>query len=564
MRGSHNGRLIPVNFSQAPFVGVDPEKAQAAYDRIAGLTAKQAKKVTAEMLAEDGSFPGGGVALVGEPRPTDQMVKFYEKGDRPLEFVPTRQWFIRILEHKDALLAQGEKIQWHPPYMRTRYDHWVEGLNQDWCISRQRYFGVPFPVWYPVGDDGEPVFNRPIFASNDALPVDPQYDCPPGYDESQRNVPGGFTGDPDVMDTWATSSLTPQIQSHWGIDDERHAKLFPMDVRPQSHEIIRTWAFYTIVKAWMHSNEVPWHHVVISGWILDPDRKKMSKSKGNVVTPEDLLDDWTADGVRYWASRARLGTDTAYDPSVFKVGKRLVNKVFNASRFVLMQLERAGEPFPGVTEISQPLDLALVDRLRTTITQATTAFEAFDYATALQVAEDGFWNFCDHYLELVKLRSYSEEDTPERRSAMAALSWGLKTFLRLLAPFLPYVTEEVWSWAFAEEQGRERSIHTAAWPVIDEVADVPRPDRDGVYDAAIELLAAIRGAKTTAQKSLRWPVARLEILGPEDYRNALDLVLDDVLRAGHVDPEAVTVSDGPSPEGSSFTVTVELAEEQPE
>ncbi len=559
-----NGRLVPVDFSQEPFVGVDPERAQAAYDRIAGLTANQAKKTTAEMLAEEGSFPGGGVALVGEPRPTDQTVKFYEKGDRPLEFVPTRQWFIRILEHKAALLAQGEKIQWHPSHMRTRYDHWVEGLNQDWCISRQRYFGVPFPVWYPVGDDGEPQFDRPIFASKDLLPVDPQYDCPPGYDESRRNVPGGFTGDPDVMDTWATSSLTPQIQSHWGIDAERHAKLFPMDVRPQSHEIIRTWAFYTIVKAWMHSNEVPWHHVVISGWILDPDRKKMSKSKGNVVTPEDLLDDWTADGVRYWAARARLGTDTAYDPSVFKVGKRLVNKVFNASRFVLMQLERAGESLPGVDEISQPLDLALVDRLRTTIAQATTAFEGFDYATALQVAEDGFWNFCDHYLELVKLRSYSEEDTPERRSAMAALSWGLKTFLRLLAPFLPFVTEEVWSWVFAAEEGRERSIHTAAWPAVDEVDGVPRPDRDGAYDAAIELLAAIRGAKTTAQKSLRWPVARLEISGPEDYRNALDVVLDDVLRAGHVDPEAVAVSDGPSPEGSSFTVTVELAEEQPE
>ena len=265
------------------------------------------------------------------------------------------------------------------------------------------------------------------------------------------------------------------------------------------------------------------------------------------------------------AKRLKLDQDPQVQLGLKKIlARHLVNKVFNASRFVLMQLERAGESLPGVDEISQPLDLALVDRLRTTIAQATTAFEGFDYATALQVAEDGFWNFCDHYLELVKLRSYSEEDTPERRSAMAALSWGLKTFLRLLAPFLPFVTEEVWSWVFAAEEGRERSIHTAAWPAVDEVDGVPRPDRDGAYDAAIELLAAIRGAKTTAQKSLRWPVARLEILGPEDYRNALDLVLDDVLRAGHVDPEAVTVSDGPSPEGSSFTVTVELAEEQPE
>lgn len=561
-----NGRLVPVAFGQTPFESVDSHAAQMAYDQIAGLTAKQAKIKTAVLLAEEGSFPGGGIALAGDLRPTDQMVKFYEKGDRPLEFVPTRQWFIKILKHKEALLAQGKKIQWHPAHMRTRYDHWVEGLNQDWCISRQRYFGVPFPVWYPVGSDGEPVFDQPIFAASDSLPIDPQYDCPPGFDEGSRDQPGGFTGDPDVMDTWATSSLTPQIQSHWGVDDERHEKLFPMDVRPQSHEIIRTWAFYTIVKAWMHSNEVPWHHVVVSGWILDPDRKKMSKSKGNVVTPENLLDEWTADGIRYWAARARLGTDTAFDPSVFKVGKRLVNKVFNASRFVLMQLDKddGKTALPGVEHITEQLDLALVDRLRKTFTQATKAFEAFDYATALQVAEDDFWNFCDHYLELVKLRSYSEEDTKERRSATAALTWGLRTFLRLLAPFLPFVTEEVWSWAFASADGRDRSVHTSAWPCVEEVTSVDLPEHENVFEAAVELLAAIRGAKTVAQKSLKWPVAGLEIVGPEQDRKALQLVLDDVLRAGHVDPEAVTVIEGPSPEGARFTVRVDLAEEMPE
>ncbi len=562
-----NGRIVPVTFGEAPFESVDVAVAQAAYDQIAGLTAKQAKKKSAELLAEEETFPGGGEALVGEARQTDQMVKFYEKGDRPLEFVPTRQWFVKILEHKETLLAQGEKIQWHPAHMRTRYDHWVEGLNQDWCISRQRYFGVPFPVWYRVGADGEPLFDEAVYASVESLPVDPQYDVPPGFEEAQRDVPGGFTGDPDVMDTWATSSLSPQIQSHWGVDEKRHESLFPMDVRPQSHEIIRTWAFYTIVKAWMHSNNIPWRHVVISGWILDPDRKKMSKSKGNVVTPEGLLDDWTADGVRYWAARARLGTDTAYDPSVFKVGKRLVNKVFNASRFVLLQLERAGGEegtLPGVDTITEPLDLAFVDRLRGTVDGATRAFEAFDYATALQVAEDGFWQFCDHYLELVKLRSYAEEDSVERRSAMAALTLGLRTFLRLLAPFLPFVTEEVWSWRFASREGRERSIHTAPWPVVGEVDVVARPQHEEVYGSAVELLAAIRGAKTKAQKSLRWPVTRLEIVGPEKLRAALETVLQDVLRAGHVAEDAVVMVDGPSPEGSRFAVTVELADEMPE
>jgi valyl-tRNA synthetase len=335
-----------------------------------------------------------------------------------------------------------------------------------------------------------------------------------------------------------------------------------MDIRPQAHDIIRTWAFYTIVKAWMHEGEVPWHHVVLSGWILDPDRKKMSKSKGNVVTPEAIIDEFSADGVRYWAARARLGTDTAYDPSVFKVGKRLVTKVFNASRFVLMQLDRvAGQgEVPGPEAIREPLDVALVDRLRTVIEQATRAFDAFDYAAALQVTEEAFWNFCDHYLELVKLRSYAEEDSLERRSAIAALAWGLRSFLRLLAPFLPYVTEEVWSWRFSGD-GRERSVHTAAWPILAEVAVVAVPEVHGTFDAAVEVLTKIRGTKTTAQKSLRWPVARLAITGPEAQRAALAPVLDDVLRAGNVVTGGVSQSDGESPAGERFAVTVELAAE---
>jgi valyl-tRNA synthetase len=203
----------------------------------------------------------------------------------------------------------------------------VEGLNLDWCISRQRYFGVPFPVWYPLDAQGECKFDEPIFAKPEQLPVDPMSFVPDGYTEEQRGQPNGFAGDPDVMDTWATSSLTPQIISHWSLDEKRHEKLFPMDIRPQSHEIIRTWAFYTIVKAWIHNNDIPWKHVVISGWILDPDRKKMSKSVGNVVTPHHLLEDYSSDGVRYWAARARLGADTAFDEGVLKVGKKLTTKL---------------------------------------------------------------------------------------------------------------------------------------------------------------------------------------------------------------------------------------------
>jgi valyl-tRNA synthetase len=554
-----DGRIVPASIGEAPFESADVELAQKTHGELVGLYISKAKKRVAELLAEDGSLPGWpGPALAGEARPTDQIVKFYEKGDRPLEFVPTRQWFVRVLEHRDALLAQGDKIQWHPSHMKTRYTHWVEGLNQDWCISRQRYFGVPFPVWYPVAADGEPDFDRPIYAETDLLPVDPLTDTAPGFSEDQRNQPGGFCAEPDVMDTWATSSLTPQIQSFWGIDPKRHAKLFPMDIRPQAHDIIRTWAFYTIVKAWMHEGEIPWHHVVLSGWILDPDRKKMSKSKGNVVTPDDLLVEWSSDAVRYWAARARLGTDTAFDPGVFKVGKRLAMKVFNASRFVLMQLD--GADSPGPKDVAEPLDLALVERMRAVTIQATRAFDAFDYTAALKVIEESFWHFCDHYLELVKLRSYSDDDTPARRSAQAALGLGLNTYLRLLAPFLPFVTDEAWSWKFAGE-GRSRSVHTAPWPDTAEFDGIPAPAAEGGFEAAVEVMTAIRGAKTVAQKSLKWPVASLEIRGPEAAREALAPVMDDILRAGNVTEGGLTLEDGAAPDDGRFVINVTLAEE---
>jgi valyl-tRNA synthetase len=311
----------------------------------------------------------------------------------------------------------------------------------------------------------------------------------------------------------------------------------------------------------MHEGEIPWRHVVLSGWILDPDRKKMSKSKGNVVTPDDLLVEWSSDAVRYWAARARLGTDTAFDPGVFKVGKRLAMKVFNASRFVIMQVDAAGGEVPGPEHIADPLDLALIERLRSVTGQATRYFEAFDYASALQVIEESFWQFCDHYLELVKLRSYSDEDTPGRRSALAALGLGLNTYLRLLAPFQPFVTEEVWSWSFAGE-GRARSVHTSAWPTAGEFEAVPRPAVEGTFEAAVEVMTAIRGAKTVAQKSLRWPVASLEIAGPEAARDSLAPVIDDILRAGNVADGALALSDGEPSEGERFAITVVLGEEQ--
>jgi valyl-tRNA synthetase len=563
-----DGRIVAADYGTEPWPSRDPERARAAHAELVGKTVEQARRRIVELLAEPGSAASGdGAAMVGEPRPVEHPVKFYEKGDRPLEFLPARQWFVRILDVKDELLEQGRRIQWHPPHMRARYEHWVEGLNQDWCVSRQRFAGVAFPVWYPVGDDGTADYDHPILATPDQLPVDPLSAPPPGRSEEERGKPGGFVGDPDVMDTWATSSLTPQILSGWGRDPELHRKLFPMDLRPQSHEIIRTWAFYTIVKAWMHEDTIPWRHIMISGWGLDPDRQKMSKSKGNVVTPTQLFHEHSADAYRYWAARNRLGTDTMYDPEVVRVGKRLATKLFNASRFVLSQLDRVGADYSrvAVEEIREELDLAFVADLRTLVARVTAAFDELDYSLPLQATEELFWRFCDDFVELVKVRSYDEQNTPERRSATAALHLGLHVFLRLLAPFLPYVTEEIWSWRFAgagaEAPGAASSIHRAPWPAVAEMAAAAEPAAPESFAVAAEVLGRIRGAKTREKKNLRWPVSGLRVWGSNDARRALVAVLPDVLRAGVVADAALELGEGAVEEGQRLGVEVMLAKE---
>lgn len=517
-----NGCLVDVAWGETPFVTEDAKMAQENYAQLTGSFVKKAQKQIVELLQADG-------ALVKEPEAISHPVKFYEKGDSPIEFIPTRQWFIKILDHKKELLEQGRKIEWHPAFMKSRYDNWVEGLNQDWCISRQRYFGVPFPVWYPLNASGEPNYDAPIYASKEQLPCDPQIDCPAGFSEEQRHQANGFMADPDVMDTWATSSLTPQLMSHWTLDETKHASVFPYDIRPQSHEIIRTWAFYTIAKAWMHEGQIPWKHVAISGWVLDPDRKKMSKSKGNVVTPSHLLEEFSADAVRYWATKAKLGSDTAFDEGVFGIGKKLVTKLFNASKFVMMQIAEADTL--SVSDITEPLDRAQVDELRELIAFSTKAFDKLDYAAVLEKSESSFWKFCDHYIELVKVRAYREEDEAKKRSAQATLEYSLKTYLRLLAPFIPYITDEVWSWRFSSESS---SIHRATWPELSETESLDR-EPVSTLNLAIDILSEVRGAKTQAQKGMKHPVEKLEVVLPEAELTVFQTISDDCIRAGSIE-----------------------------
>ncbi len=535
-----DGRLAPVEFGSDGWPSLAVGPANAAYGALAGKTVREAQKRIVELLRDPGASASGDAQppLVAEPRALEHPVKFYEKGDRPLEFITTRQWFVRILEHKQELVEAGVKVQWHPDFMGLRFRNWTENLNLDWCISRQRFFGVPFPVWYAVAEDGSTDFARPLVADEKSLPVDPTTDVPPGYQESQRDQPGGFRGEEDIFDTWFTSSLTPQIATGWFEAPERHRRLFPMDLRPQSHEIIRTWAFYTIAKALLHEGTIPWRHVAISGWVLDPDRKKMSKSKGNVITPMHLLDQYGADAVRYWSLAARLGTDTAFDEKVLKVGRRLVTKVFNASKYVLSQSAPEGP-------VTHPLDRAFLARLGETVARATASFDELDYAGALDTVERFFWaGFTDNYLELVKARARSEVDPAGRVSAVAALQQGLRVLLRLLAPYLPYVTEEVWSWGFSTSPG-PRSIHRAPWPAASEFAEPGASAAAGsAFAAACALLEVVRRAKSAAGATVGRHLKRLQVAASPRIVALLRPCAGDLAAAARVEGEVLLAREG--------------------
>ncbi len=526
-----NGRLVDVEFGQGVFESTQPERANQYYAELKGKNVNQAQKRIVELLRDPaGSATGNGAPLQGEPESIEHPVKFYEKGDRPLEYLPTRQWFARLMDQKAELVKKGEEIHWHPPFMAARFRDWTENLGLDWCLSRQRYFGVPIPVWYSLDGEGEPDYGRPLVADLHDMPVDPTVDVPAGFTEDQRGAPNGFTADPDVFDTWFTSSLTPQISSHWGLDEERHQKLFPADVRPQAHDIIRTWAFYTVAKAHLHEGALPWHNVMVSGWILDPDRKKMSKSKGNVTTPLPLLEQYGADAGRYWAASARLGSDTAFDEKVWKIGKRLVTKLFNAGKFVLSQ-EAEARP------ISNELDRAFVFRLRELVEDCTRNFEGYGYAHSLQVTETFFWtHFTDTYLELAKSRARAFQDGAqgaealESGSAVASLRLGLSVLLRLFAPVLPYITEEVWSWVFAGETGH-LSIHTAPWPGQDDFVDVLAPANPESFELALAAHAVINKAKADAEVSMGRAVEQMAFVANAKTHARLAPVVRDVMAA---------------------------------
>jgi valyl-tRNA synthetase len=413
-------------------------------------------------------------------------------------------------------------------------EQWIDGLSWDWCISRQRYFGVPFPIWYSkrAGEEG-----KVIVASPDQLPVNPLVDLPEGYSKDE------IIPEADVMDTWATSSVSPQLNSkaitnEYAVDYKRHQSLFPADLRPQAHEIIRTWAFYTMVKAYLHENTVPWKNLMISGWCLAADKSKMSKSKGNVITPVDMIEDKGADVVRFWASTSRLGADTAYSEDVLKVGRKLVTKLWNATRFAALHLEKIKqEPTTAALEvasgiISQPLDLWILTQLHHAVAKATKEFERYEYCNAREVAEGFFWNdFCDNYLELVKVRVYGEAadiSEADQRSAIHTIYHCLDGILRLFAPIVPHITEELYLHIFETKAACfGGSIHGRnTWPVAADYPADATAQKQGA--SCISILNTIRKMKAERNVSLKWPLEWVAITKGEGEINLPEGILKDL------------------------------------
>ncbi len=562
-----------------------PVRLQAIKDRLTGLKIKEAREIMLEALKYYG--------CLAKQTDITHSVKFAERSGAPLEILVTPQWFVKVLDKKQELLEKINQCEWRPDFMKLRAEQWVNGLSWDWCISRQRFFGVPFPVWYVKDASKKDLDAKTIVASPEQLPVNPLSDLPLGYKLKKKMEDGSFlatcvddgkdyivTPDFDVMDTWATSSVSPQINSHainaeFKVSDiSRHEKLFPFDLRPQAHEIIRTWAFYTIVKAHLHEEQIPWQNLMISGWCLASDKTKMSKSKGNVVTPVELIVDKGADAVRYWASTSRLGTDTAFSEDLLKIGKKLVNKLWNASIFSSQHFGKLREnPTTAASDISsgkiaEPLDRWIISRLNKTIAKATQKFDEYEYADARSAIEDFFWNdLCDNYLELVKVRSYGELcDEKKRDSAIYTLYHVLEAVLRLFAPFVPHITEELYSKIYQEKFKDIKSIHSRGnWPDANSYPADVKSEKLGI--ATVSILNAVRKLKSEQKVSIKHPINNLLIMpskaGSEDIKTTeLESVFFDLAKTTSSEKVELSesISSGIKSEDGMFVVEAILAD----
>ncbi len=525
-----------------------------------GRTIKQAKDSVIESLKEQN--------LLLKQETIKRAVKCAERSGVPIEILVVPQWFVKILDKKELLKAKASECNWFPEYMKVRIDQWIDGLQWDWCISRQRFFGVKFPVWY-VKKPHDPGFGEPVVADIDQLPVDPLQSPPKGYENYKLVIQSGkfyhytatkdgqeysITPETDIMDTWATSSISPQlsskgISSEISFDKQRHEKLFPADLRPQAHEIIRTWAFYTLVKSTLHQNSIPWKNLMISGWCLAADKTKMSKSKGNIVTPTSLIEEKGSDIVRYWASTSHLGADTAYSEEVFKIGQKLITKLFNAAKFASMNFAILDENTKQ-ENITEAADLWILSRLQQTVKRATEEFEKFEYARAREAIEEFFWrDFCDNYLEICKVRSYGlaaeklagvelndsqkTEILAKQQSSILTLKICLNTLLKVFAPFIPHICDEIYSAIFAEEFEKVGSINARGnWPKLGDEFFNSKFFEMG--EAALAVIFEVRKFKSEQNISMKTTVKKIVVNSEKDL-SAIASDLKNVCNAEEVE-----------------------------
>ncbi|MFP8891434.1 valine--tRNA ligase [Natrialbaceae archaeon A-CW2] len=485
-----------------------------------GMHTEEARDAIVEDLEEAG--------YLRDRREIVHDVGVHERCDTPVEYRVSKQWYINVLDHKDEYLEAGEAMDWYPEKMFTRYRHWIEGLEWDWLISRQRDSGIPFPVWYCTDCDHE------ILAEKADLPVDPLSDEPP-VDTCPECGNDTFEPEEDVFDTWATSSLTPLINAGWDWNEETESfemsnpELYPFDLRPQGHDIISFWLFHTIVKCYEHTGEVPFDATLINGHVLDENREKMSKSRGNVVQPAEVLAEYPVDAVRFWAASAAVGDDFPFQEQDIVAGEKLLRKLWNASKLIDTLAPR-NPPEPDEIE---PIDRWLLAELDDTIETLTEHFEAYEFAKARNHLRTFFWNtFCDDYLEIAKTR----EDRP---STQYALRTAHRAFLLLWAPIIPHATEEIWQTVYADEDGTETfdSLHTEAWP---EPAGYEADLEAG--ETAMEVISALRRYKSDRQLPLNASIDAVSVHGTlEGFETAIqDVTHVETLEVLEEPPEITT------------------------
>ncbi|HLD15715.1 MAG TPA: valine--tRNA ligase [Candidatus Nanoarchaeia archaeon] len=429
------------------------------------------------------------------------VTNVHERCSTPIEFIITPQWYIKILDIKKELVEFANKINWYPRHMKVRYDHWVNNLKWDWCISRERFYGVPFPVWYCKK------CKEVVLPEEKDLPVEPIQDKPK---KKCKCGSSEFNPETDVMDTWMTSSVTPLINSDW----TERKEIYPMDLRPQAHDIIRTWAFYTIVKSYTHTKSIPWKDIMISGHGLDVKGQKISKSKGNFILAEDIINKYSADALRYYAASIKLGEDSPYQEKEVLTGHKTVNKLWNSSKLVLVNLKN----YKLEKVKLEVMDRWLLSKLNQVIHKATVEFDNYEYSKAKFETEMFFWKiFCDNYLEISKKRLYEGE-----KSAKYTLYTGLKTILKLFAPLMPFITEEIYNEKFAKDE-KLKSIHISSWPEHDDKQLDKQAEEIG--DRFVEILNEVRRFKAKSQVSMK---AEVNLILLKEDEAKLKSVMEDL------------------------------------